>query len=175
MEWIIAGVVAFLLGVVAALKKWKIGPWLEPDPLPTPPVEPIPAPQPIPTPEIIPIPYLWDTPEKARKTVEIMCQERGYTAYEISLLCAVIEAESGFKNSATNHNRNNTGEITSTDWGICQINDRYHIGKGLDFPTHEYVVANPEKAVEWMMDRFEEGHITWWSAYQNGSYKKYFG
>lgn len=124
-----------------------------------------------PPPPVLPK-YEWDTPEKARHSVRVICDEEGLKLEQKNLICAVIQAESGFNPKAVNYNKDSTGQVVSTDWGICQINDYYWIGKGT-FPSAEYVLNNPERCVRWMIARFKEGKITLWSAYVNGSYKKY--
>lgn len=123
--------------------------------------------------ESVAIPLQWDTPEHAEASAHALCSQSGLAADLENTVCAVIEAESGFKNTAKNVNKNASGVATSTDWGICQINDHYHIGEGKDFPSVDYVIQNPDKCVQWMIDMAKAGHITMWSAYNNGSYKKY--
>lgn len=158
-----------------------------------PPTQPIPSPEPTTTPPealkqpqvetSTPEPYQWDIPSHARHSVRVICDEEGLT-YETTVIdgkkykvkdviCAVIMGESEFYNDAKNYNRNTKGEITSTDWGICQINDRYHIGKGKDFPSVEYLLDHPEKAVRFMIDMWRAGNIHLWIAWLNGSYKQY--
>lgn len=117
--------------------------------------------------------YEWDTPEKARHSARMVMDTFGLKWEEKDLLCAVIMAESGFKNTAKNLNKNEKGETTSTDWGICQINDRYHIGEKGSFPSVEYVLDNPDKVVSWMIKMYKKGHLNWWCAFSNESYKKY--
>lgn len=117
--------------------------------------------------------YKWDTPENTRHSVRVICDEEGLMVHQKNLICAVIQGESGFLNTAINHNRNAKGETTSTDWGICQVNDYWHIGKGKTFPSVEYVLQNPDKVVRWMIKCYRAGHLNWWIAYKNGSYKKY--
>jgi hypothetical protein len=117
--------------------------------------------------------YLWDTKENARHSIRVICDEEGLTVDEKNLICAVIEAESGFLNTAKNYNRNTKGEITSTDWGIIQLNDRYHVGPKGEFKNVGYVLANPDVMVRWMIKMYRQGHINWWCAYVNGSYKRY--
>jgi len=129
--------------------------------------------EPVPTPEPIVPKYLWDTPENTRHSVRVICDESGLTVQEKNLICAVIKAESGFYNTAVNYNKNSKGVVTSTDWGICQINDRFHIGKGKTFPTVDYVLQNPDKVVRWMIEMYRKGNLSWWCAFTNGSYKKY--
>jgi hypothetical protein len=117
--------------------------------------------------------YLWDTPSNARHSVRVICDEEGLTVSEKNLICAVVMAESGFKNQAKCLNKNKEGVVTSTDWGVAQINDFYHIGKGLTFPSIQYVLEHPDKVIRWMIKMYRLGHLDWWIAYKNGSYKKY--
>lgn len=147
---------------------------------PTPPPLPIPAPTPVPAPPVpVPAPVepkpnlVWDTPENARKSVRIICDEEKLSLSEKNLICAVIMGESGFKNTAKNFNKNAAGVTLSTDWGICQINDHYHIGTGKTFPSVAYVLENPDKVVRWMIKMYRAGHLNWWIAYKSGAYKKY--
>lgn len=115
----------------------------------------------------------WDTPANCKHNVRVLCDLGGLELTQKNLICAVIQGESGFDNSAKNENKNSQGIVTSTDWGICQINDRYHIGLHFDFPSIDYVLQNPDKAVQFMISMFLVGKLSLWCAYQNGSYKKY--
>lgn len=126
------------------------------------------TPQPAPISE-----YLWDTPENAKHSVRVICDEEGLALADKNILCAVVEGESGFYNTAKNENKRADGTVSSIDWGICQINDRYHIGVGKDFPSVDYVLANPDKAVRWMTKMYKAGLIDLWCAYSNGSYRKF--
>lgn len=92
------------------------------------------------------------------------------------LLCAVIEAESGWNPKAINRNINGT-----TDYGICQINDYWWIGEdsrsakigGYSFPSVDYVMNEPEMCISWMAEQFSKGRARDWCAYSNGSYIKF--
>ena len=138
------------------------------------PTVPLNAPiSPISPPEPIDGTFLWDTPENAKHSVRVICDNMGLSLADKNLICAVIMGESEFYNTAKNENKNSQGIVTSTDWGICQINDRFHIGKGKDFPSVQYVLDNPDKAVEFMIKMFKAGKLSMWCAYSNGSYKKY--
>lgn len=119
--------------------------------------------------------YDWSTPELARHSFRVICDEEHLDVSEKNLLCAVIMAESGFKNSAKHENKNAKGVVTSTDWGICQINDYYHVAVNgsRDFTSVDDIVNNPDKATRFMIACFKNGNIGLWSAYKNGSYKKY--
>lgn len=117
--------------------------------------------------------YLWDTPEQARHSVRVICDEEGLSVKAKNIVCAVIGAESGWKNTAKNENKNRKGIVISTDWGICQINDHYHVGDGLAFKSVQYILDNPEMCVRWMCKMYKAGLIKLWCAYTNGSYKKF--
>lgn len=153
---------------------------------------PKPAPLPVDPPKPMPIKYLWSTPAEARHSVRVLCDEMGlslvptvkvdgklYTPKDV--ICACIMQESGFMNLRAdgtpmiNNNKNKLGRITSTDWGIVQINDTkgWHIGPGLPFKDIADVVENPEKAVRYMITMFKAGKIRLWSSYATGAFKKY--
>jgi hypothetical protein len=117
--------------------------------------------------------YKWATPKEAKHSTRVICDEEGLSFADKNLICAVIMAESGFYNTAKNVNRKTDGSLGSTDWGICQINDRFHIGAGKTFPSVDYVLHNPDKVVRWMIAMFRVGHLDWWVAYKTNSHKKY--
>lgn len=143
------------------IKLYKVEPVV-----PAPDIVPV-APQP-PTQPITPSRYDWDTPTLARHSVRVICDEEGLTVEQKDTMCATIGAESGWKTSAVNYNKKN-GKVVSTDYGICQWNDYYH-GKEI---SPDEAVNNPEKAVRLMCAYWKRGQRDLWSAYKNGSYKKY--
>ena len=112
----------------------------------------------------------WDTPLKARHSARVIMDQYGLKWSEKDLLCAVIQAESGFKTQVKNQNKNKDGVVLSTDYGICQINDFYWIGQGKYFSSAEEVLNYPEKSVKFMCARFKEGKLNLWSAYNNKAY-----
>lgn len=118
-------------------------------------------------------PMLWDTRDHARYNVRVLCDKAGLSVMEKNILCACIHQESNFNNNAVCRNRDKDGNIMSSDWGIVQINDHYHIGAGKDFPSVEYVVANPDKAVQWMIDMYKKGQLKMWVSYSSGAYKQW--
>lgn len=89
-----------------------------------------------------------------------------------NLLCAVIMTESHFDPNAIHENKKD-GVIISTDYGICQINDYYWIGRGKYFASKEEVLNHPEKGIRFMIEQYKKGKLNYWSAYNNLSYKKY--
>jgi len=120
-----------------------------------------------------PVQSLWDTPEHAKHSVRVICDEVGLTFYEKNLICAVIMGESGFNNAVINRNKNSKGVVTSSDWGLVQCNDHWWIGEGKKFPSVEYVINNPEVMVRWMIECYRAGHLNYWCAYSNNSYKAF--
>ena len=107
----------------------------------------------------------WDTPEKARHSARVIMDTFGLLWSEKDLLCAVIQAESGFNTKAVNQQ--------TKDYGICQINSFYWIGEGKYFASIEEVLNKPEKSVKFMVEQYRAGHLDYWVAYKNLSYKRY--
>jgi hypothetical protein len=116
---------------------------------------------------------LWDTKEHARYNVRVMCDNAGLTFDEKNIICACIRQESDYDNNAVCINKNQHGIETSRDVGIVQINTRYHIGVHLDFSSIEYVVANPQHCVDWMIEMYKEGQLGMWVSYSSGAYKQW--
>jgi hypothetical protein len=117
--------------------------------------------------------YLWGTPKEARHSFRVICDEQGLSVKDKNLLCAVATAESGFNVKATNQNKDKAGKVLSTDYGIVQINDYWWIGKGKYFASVDEVLNKPEKSVLFMIAQFRAGHIGYWCAFTNSSYKKF--
>ena len=128
------------------------------------------------SPKVVEVPqkpvYDWSTRETTRKSCRMVMDEFGLTWKEKDLLCAVIKGESAFDIYSKNDNKKN-GKVLSTDWGICQINDFYHVGQGKSFPSVQYILDNPDECVRFMVRMYKLGHLDWWIAYRNGSWKKY--
>lgn len=141
-----------------------------------PPEPPIPAPEPENAPESVlkPPPKLnFSTPKTAYHSVRVLCDEAGLTLQEKNLLCAVIFQESRFDNRALNRNKDASGRVRSTDFGIAQINDYWHIGPLKTFPSVDYVLKNPDKVVQWMIRQYKAGRLHLWVAYSSGAYKQW--
>ena len=118
-------------------------------------------------------PYDWSTTEKSRYNVRRICDDMGLTFEEKVTICACIYQESGFNNNAKCRNRDKDGNLLSTDWGLCQINDFWHCGAGKTFQSAEYVVAHPEECVRWMIKMYKAGQLKLWVSYSAGHYKKW--
>jgi hypothetical protein len=103
------------------------------------PVQTPPAPV-LPPPEPVKAPLSWEVPKEAFKLTRIMCDELGLTYEQKNILCACIYQESGFKNRKAdgspiiNQNADSSGKVWSTDYGICQVNDYWHIGRARPSP-----------------------------------------
>lgn len=103
-----------------------------------------------------------------------ICKDKKLTPFQTAEMLATLMFEAGFNNDLTNKNKDKNGKVLSTDFGIAQINDYWHIGNGKSFPSVEYVLANPDKVVMWMADMWKAGKGKLWVAYSGGYYKKYF-
>lgn len=114
----------------------------------------------------------WDTQQHAYHNVRVLCDLAGLTFEQKNIICACIYQESRFKIGIKHANVSN-GVVESTDYGICQINDYYHIGAGKDFPSAEYVLDNPDKAVAWMIQMYQRGSIGQWVSYSSGAYRQW--
>lgn len=114
--------------------------------------------------------YLWATKAQARKSVELICDEEGLKPKEKALICAVIQAESGFNPLAQ---RQNTDKRKSIDYGICQYNSYWYIGIGKPIENVPEALYNPEKCVRVMIKQYKKGRLKDWVAYSSGAYKKY--
>lgn len=117
--------------------------------------------------------YIWDDFLTSRHSVRVICDEEGLTLDSKNIICACIQQESNFNNKTVNRNKNSKGDITSSDWGICQINDYYQIGVGKPFSSVDEVTANPDKAVRFMITMMKAGKLHLWVSYSSGAYKKY--
>lgn len=135
--------------------------------------------------------YLFDTPQNARHSVRVRCDEAGLSLKPSvavdgilhtpkDVICATLEVESGFYNykpDGTPQRHVNFEKdgvtVSSTDWGLCQINDYWHIQKYPDFKSVDDVLQHPLKAVDFMIARFKVGKLSDWDAYKNGSFKKH--
>jgi hypothetical protein len=129
------------------------------------------------SPLIVPVAEVlkWDTRANASHSVRVLCDNSGLNLNEKNLIWACIHQESNFlTNPIPNKNKDpKTGVVWSTDYGIVQVNDNFHIGKGKDFPSVQYVLDNPEKCVQWMINMYKIGRLSMWSSYTSGAYKKF--
>ncbi len=161
------------------LKPWQ--PTLVPPPAPTAPSDILPS-DTTPNPESqVPIDgpkpavsdYKWGTRAEIIHSIRVLCDEYGLSWAEKAEICATIEAESNFNTKAKLENKVSNGKVWSTDWGLCQINDHYHVGRGKAFASVEEILEYPERSVRFMLTCFEQGKIDLWVAHKNGSYKKF--
>ena len=123
------------------------------------------APQPL----VEPPKYDWDTPVLARHSVRVIADEEGLTVEQKDTMCATIGAESGWRPGAVGKPNSNG----TRDYGIVQVNSYWWIGVGKQFPSTDYVLTHPEECVRWMCKLWKQGKRNYWSAWNNGSYKKY--
>lgn len=113
--------------------------------------------------------YKWGNPTEVRHSCRLIMDEYNLAWKEKDLLCAVIQAESGFNPKAIN-GKNTNG---TKDYGLVQVNDKWWIGPGRYFASVEEVLNNPEKSVRFIVEQYKAGNLRWWCAFTNNSYKKY--
>lgn len=168
------------------------------DPIPmqqpvTPPVAVNPAPQQTITP-VVPSDTIdtllpWDGPKNNRHNIRVLCDLSGlslvpsiavklpngttklFTAKDIITACIFQESE--FMNYFKDGTPVTHDNGSSKDWGIVQINDKYHIGPGKDFPSSDYVMAHPEKAVQFMIDMYKAGKLGMWVSYSSSDFTQW--
>lgn len=100
--------------------------------------------------------------------------ERGLDPDEF---CCVLLAESNFNNDSKFVN-----EYGSTDWGVCQINDEWWIGKNCRsakagkfyFESVEWVINHPKECIDWMIGQWKSKRKDDWCTYSSGRYKLYY-
>lgn len=114
----------------------------------------------------------WSDPISNRHNVRVICDQEGLSVQQKNDLSMTLHCESNY-NPACVHKNVVNGKVTSTDYGICQINDYYHIGPGKDFPSVQFVLDNPEACVRWMCSQWKVGNGKLWVCYSKGLYKSY--
>lgn len=120
------------------------------------------------------ISYLWDSPQHNYHNARVLCDKAGLSVEQKNILSACIYQESRFNNEAINHNKDSSGKTLSTDYGICQINDYYHIAPtGTPFLSVQDVVDNPDKAVSYMITMYQHGLLKQWVSYSSGAYSQW--
>ncbi len=112
--------------------------------------------------------YPWDTPKHNWHNVRVLCDKEGLSYGQKNIICACIYQESRFNNNAIHQNKNKT-----TDWGIVQVNDYWHIGYGKQFASVQYVIKHPEETVSWMIRMYKIRRLNEWVSYSSGAYKKW--
>lgn len=122
----------------------------------------------------------WGTQKSNYHNSRVLCDLSGLTLNEKNIICACIYVESAFFNYLSNgnpikhENLNKDGSLSSTDWGIVQINDWFHIAPhGSPFPSVVYVMENPQSCVQFMIDMYKEGQLTQWDSFLHGAYRQY--
>lgn len=105
--------------------------------------------------------FAWDTPENCRHNVRAIADLEGLTLDEKNDFSSTVHCESNYNPKCIHPNIIN-GHISSTDFGILQINDYWHIGPGKDFPSSDFVLNNPEACVRWGAKQWKAGNGKMW-------------
>lgn len=167
-QYVLSTLQAALLRLSAILEGMKPA-TSSPAPKPTP-TTPTQAPAPVNPDALNP----WDQSIAGNEhNVRALCDLAALALLGKNIITACVEIESNFQNyyiGTTNpviHRNILNGKVESTDWGICQWNDFYHIGAGKDFASTDAVMANPTAAVNKMIAYYKAGRINQWSSYVN--------
>jgi hypothetical protein len=121
----------------------------------------------------------WATQQHNYHNVRVLCDLAGLTVDEKNVICACVYQESNFFNYEANGqpmrhlNTSADGTLLSTDWGIAQINDYWHVTKYPDFPSSAFIMANPQKAIQFMIDAYKGGGLNQWVSFSTGAYKQW--
>ena len=118
---------------------------------------------------------LWFNQKQSYHSVRVLCDQAGLNVNEKNIICACIYQESEFWNykpdgTPVKHQNIVKGKVASTDWGIVQCNDFYHIGKGKEFSTVQYVMEHPTEMVKWIISMYKAGCLKQWCSYSSGAY-----
>lgn len=104
---------------------------------------------------------LWNNKVNARHSVRVICDQEGFNVVDKDDISKTVHCESDYNPNCIHPNIVN-GKVVSTDYGLCQINDYWHIGPGKDFPDKEYVLNNPEACFRWMCKMWKAGKGGLW-------------
>lgn len=106
--------------------------------------------------------------ETMQQMVLRVCDEQGCNELLTKQIYATIEWESGFNPLCENVNPNKT-----VDYGICQYNSYWYIGKGKPIDSIDEALHNPEKCVRVMCQQAKKGMLKDWVGYKSGNYMRY--
>jgi len=130
------------------------------------PTTPLPSVVPVVPDEVDPPEPVQPKPETMQEMVIRVAQEEGLSEEMKKRIYKTIQCESNFNPNAKNENKDNGGNVRSTDWGICQYNDYYYIGIGRPIPSVHFALNEPEKCVRTMCKEFKAGRASHWECYK---------
>ncbi len=122
-----------------------------------------------------------------KHNVRVLCDLAGLTFPTKQLITACIQIESNFQSyyledpinekalwgTPVKHQNMVHGKLSSTDWGIVQINDYWNIGPGKPFGSVQQVLSNNQSCVQFMIQMQKAGQIRLWDSYINLMAGKY--
>lgn len=91
----------------------------------------------------------------------------GFRGKDLVTAVALMDAESARFPDSWHDNLDEDGHLVSTDWGLYQINDKWH---DLELPYDLNPIANAELAHE--LYKFSQGFNPW-AAYNSGAHLKF--
>jgi hypothetical protein len=116
----------------------------------------------------------WSIPAAAHHNVRALCDLMSLSFQQKQELTACVMVESAFDINAIHRNyvfQNGQRVLTSTDYGICQWNDKYHSSE----ITPDQALHDPSFAVRLMCKYWLVGGQYEWCSYTSGEYKQYLG
>jgi len=116
----------------------------------------------------------WGPIPNNHHNVRVLCDLEGVTYIQKEELTACVMVESGFNLNAINRNyifENGQRVLGSTDYGICQWNDKFH---GSEI-TPDQALQDPEMAVRLMCKYWLSGKQSQWCSFTSGAYQQYLG
>lgn len=114
----------------------------------------------------------WTNQENCRHNVRAICDLQGLSEKMKNDLSSTVHCESNY-NPACVHPNIVKGQVSSTDYGIAQINDYWHIGEGKYFPSSQFVLDNPQACIEWMCKEFLADNANAWVCHLKGMSLQY--
>lgn len=97
-----------------------------------------------------------------------LCYHVGFRGKDLVTAVAVMCAESARYTEAYHNNLDDEGHVASTDWGLFQINDKWH--PDFEMPEGFNAIYNARYARKMWKD---SGGFNPWAAYNSGAYKQF--
>ena len=98
-----------------------------------------------------------------------LCYHVGWRGKALREAVALMCAESARYTEAYHENLDEDGEVDSTDWGLFQINDKWH--PDFEMPAGFNAIYNAEYAHQMWKDHGKSFKA--WAAYNSGAYKQF--
>ena len=115
--------------------------------------------------------YAEEGRKEACKMAKRVCEEEGLPDWMKRELLGTIAGESKYNVFCINRNRDARGNVSTTDFGISQLNDFFYLRA--HNMTGDEALNNPEKCVRIMCQAFKAGRAKDWIAWRNHNWEKH--